>query len=147
MANDPAGPSPHRKSRATVKIGHYSKIPNKFFGSGMAAKLGPSPSLLFLALCEHANRHGSKSFKASDAALASDTGLATRTISPARKRLVEFNLLSCDRQDGQSYTYTLKEYQFQWQPMKDRPRANRKPRALHVARIKVQQILPVSRIA
>lgn len=145
MANDQARAwTRGNPPRADVEIGPYSKIPNKFFGSGMASRLGPSPSLLLLALCEHANRNGSMSFTASDAALASDTGLGTRTIHKARKRLVEFDLVSCSRQDGRSYTYTLRKYEFQWQPVKARPRHKCKPRANQASRAKVQQILPVS---
>ena len=147
MANDAARPWMRgNTSRANVDMGDYSKIPNKFFGSGMESKLGHSPSLLFLALCEHANRNSSTSFKASDAALASETGLGTRTICQARKRLVEFNIVSCDRQDGRSYIYTLKQYQFNWLPLKERPRVKRKPRAVHASRIEVQQILQGSQL-
>ena len=137
MANSEARPSlGSDKPRPTVDIGPYSKIPNKFFGSGVAAQLGPSAALLFIALCEHANRNGSLSFKASDAALASDTGLSPRTISPARKRLMELRLVSCDRRDGRSYIYTLTKYEFTWQPVRERPRLKCNPRALHASRIK-----------
>jgi len=121
---------------APVDIGPFSKIPNKFFGSGIAAQVGPSSALLFLALCEHANRNSNMSFKASDAALASDTGLAPRTICQARKRLVEMKLVSCDRQDGRSYTYTLAKYNFTWMALRERPRSKRNPRALHASRLK-----------
>jgi hypothetical protein len=147
MVNDQACPSKQgNPPHATVDIGLYTKIPSKFFSSGTASKLGPSPSLLFLALCEHANRNSSISFKASDAALASDTGLGTRTIFKARQRLVEFNLICCDRQNGRSYVYTLKEYQFNWKPLKERPRVKRKPRAEHASRIAVQQTLRGSQL-
>lgn len=145
MANDQVRATAYgNPSRSKVDIGPFSMIPNKFFGSGIAANLGPSPSLLFVALCEHANRHSSLSFKASDAAIASDTGLGTRTISQARKRLVEFNLVSCDRQDGRSYTYKLKKYDFKWQSVNERPRPIRKPRAIHASRVELSQNLPVS---
>lgn len=131
---------------APVDIGPYTKIPNKSFGSGTGAKLGRSSALLFLALCEHANRNGSMSFKASDAALASDTGLAPRTICDARKRLLEYGLISCRRQDGHSYTYTLKKYNFDWQPVRERRRPKCNPRALHAARIKTVALPPTSRL-
>ena len=70
-----------------VEIGSYSKMPRMFFGSGTAASLGPSAALLILALCEHANRNNSNTFKASDRALASDTGCAPRTICDSRKKI------------------------------------------------------------
>jgi hypothetical protein len=57
---------------------------------------------------------------------------------------VEFNLVSCDRQDGRSYIYTLRKYEFKWQPVKERPRPKRKPRAIHASRIELLQSLRVS---
>jgi hypothetical protein len=117
-----------------VEIGLYSKMPSKFFGSGTASSLKPSASLVFLALCEHANRVGENTFKASDKALASETGLGPRTICDARKRLVERKLVSCSRQEGQSYVYTLPAFSFDWVRLEDRPRRKRKPRAIHATR-------------
>jgi hypothetical protein len=118
-----------------VEIGNFSKMPNQFFGSGCAARLGLSPAVLFLALCEQANRNSANSFAVSDRALASDTGLGPRTICDARKCLVEEGLITCLREKGQSFTYTLSKYEFRWIGMKDRPRAKRKPRALKSAQI------------
>ena len=120
-----------------VDIGPFSKIPNKFFGSGWAAALGSSTSLIYLALCEHANRNDSISFKASDRALAADTGLSPRTICDARKRLIENKFVLCMRQDGQSYTYTLHNPNLTWVPIKQRPRPKRKARALHATRVAI----------
>jgi Helix-turn-helix domain len=117
-----------------VDIGLYSKMPSKFFGSGMASILGPSASLLFLALCEHSNRNSSNIFKASDEALASDTRLAPRTICDARKRLIEYGLISCSREPGQSHKYTIVKQKFEWKPLKQRVRRKLKPRALHAVR-------------
>ena len=114
-----------------VDIGPYTKIPNKFFGSGMAAHLRPSAGYFYLALCEHANRNSSNTFKASDKALASDTGLGTRTICDARKKLIEYGLISCKREKGQSHGYTLLKFSLEWKPLKERHRRKLKPRALH----------------
>jgi hypothetical protein len=117
--------------KGTVDVGPYTKIPNRFFGSSTAAKLGCSASLVYLALLEHANRNSSNTFKASDQALASETGLGTRTICDARKRLCEHSLISIYRPEGQSYTYTICKPSLEWIPLAQRPRAKRKPRALH----------------
>lgn len=116
-----------------VEIGLYSEMPSKFFGSGTAASLGPSASLVFLALCEHANRNESNTFKASDRALASETGLGTRTIFDARKRLIEHGLISCSRENGQSFSYTIPSLSLKWIPLAQRPRLKRRPRALHAS--------------
>lgn len=126
------------KNLGTVEIGPFSKMPRMFFGSGTAAELGPSVAVLFLALCEQANRNNSNTFKASDRMLASETGLGPRTICDARKTLDERKLISCSRHDGQSYIYTLSAYSFPWVQLVDRPRQKRKPRALHA----LQEFLP-----
>ena len=122
------------KERGKVELGPYTKIPNRFFGSGLAQRLGPSASLLYLALCEHANRESNNTFKASDRALASETGLGTRTICNARKRLCEHGLVTFTRPEGQSYNYTICNVSLQWVPLAKRPRTKRKPRALHAQR-------------
>jgi len=99
----------------------------------MRATVGPPASLVFLALCEHANRHESNTFKASDKALASETGYSPRTICDARKRLAERGLISCSRKEGQSYSYTLPACSFDWVRLEERHRQKRKPRALHAS--------------
>jgi hypothetical protein len=119
------------KLKGSVEIGHYTKIPNKLFGSGTARDLKPSATLLYVALCEHANRNSSNRFKASDNALASDTTLSTRTICNARKRLIERELIACTRAEGQSYFYTLPVPSLKWVPLAERLRTKLKPRAYH----------------
>ena len=121
--------------QATVEIGLFSKMPSKFFGSGTAANLGAPAALLLLALCEHANRHHGNTFKTSDKALASETGYAPRTICDARKKLIEEGLVSCSREEGESYVYTLPVYTFEWIPLGERLREKLKPRALHAVRM------------
>lgn len=118
------------KHQGGVEIGLFSKMPRRFFGSGTAASLRPAAAVLLLALCEHANRHSSNTFKASDNALATDTGFGPRTICDARKRLQERGLISCSRREGESYVYTLPVFSFDWIRVADRPRSKKKPRAL-----------------
>jgi replication initiation and membrane attachment protein DnaB len=114
-----------------VDIGPFSMMPSKFFGSGTAASIGPSATVLYLALCEHANRHEKNSFTASDRALEADTGIASRTICDARKMLIATGLIRAERVEGRSYTYTLPKQSLQWKRVSDRPRHKRKPRALY----------------
>lgn len=90
--------------------------------------------MLFIALFENANRNNGNTFKTSDRALASETGLGTRTICDARKKLREFELISFSRDEGQSYAYTLKRYSFDWVRLEQRLRQDRKPRALFLKR-------------
>ena len=126
--------TPRNSKPAGPDFGSWSKMPSKFFGSGTAAMLGPSASLFYLALCEHANRKSSNEFKASDRALASDSNLSTRTICNARKLLIEKGLISCAREDGQSFTYLLLKQALKWVPLSERPRPKRRPRAMQVSR-------------
>jgi len=128
------GPIQVNQVQQAVDIGPYTKIPNRFFGGGMAARLRPSAGYMYLALCEHANRNSSNTFSASDKALASDTGIGTRTICDARKKLIERGLISCKREKGQSHVYTLLKPSLEWKPIKTRPRRTLKPRALHTLR-------------
>lgn len=128
------GPKPLDQGRQPVDIGPYTQIPNRFFGSGIAASLGPSAACIYLALCDHANRNSDVSFKASDKALASETAIAPRTICNARKKLVEYGLISCKREKGQSHVYTLLKPSWEWKPLKERPRRALKPRAFHASR-------------
>ena len=94
----------------------------------MARALRPSATVLYVALCENANRKGSNTFKASDKALASETTLSTRTIRDARIRVIEKGLITVERGTGQSYTYTLSVPSLEWVPLAERPRGKLKPR-------------------
>jgi hypothetical protein len=116
------GPIPVKRRQQPVDVGPYTQIPNRFFGSNMAARLGPSAGYIYIALCEHANRNSSITFKASDKALASETTIAPRTICNARKRLIEYGLISCKREKGQSHVYTLLKPSWEWKPLKERQR-------------------------
>jgi hypothetical protein len=115
-----------------VEVGpSWFKMPNNLFRSGMAAKVGKMGTLLLACLCEFANGEGENTFTVSDKQLASVTGMGTRTISDARKRLVEFRFIDCKRGDGQSYTYTLLPVSMQYLRLEHRLRKKDKPRGLH----------------
>jgi hypothetical protein len=114
--------------------GMYFQMPNRLFGSGLGAKLGTSAGWIYAALCDHANRKRSATFSVSDRALASDTGIAPRTIVEARKRLQEFGLVECLTLPGRSPVYTLKRPSLEWMPMKERPRSERKKRGKSAAK-------------
>jgi hypothetical protein len=101
---------------------------NELFGSGLAAKLRSSAGWTYTALCNHANRKQSATFNVADSTLASDTGLAPRTIIEARKKLLAFGLIECAIFPGRSAVYTMKSFPLEWIPVKDRPRSKCKPR-------------------
>ena len=115
-------------------LGLWSKIPSKFFGSGTAVKIGTSASLFYLSLGEHGNRNESNTFRASDRAIAADTGLSSRKICDARKAVLDAGLIACEREPGSSFTYTLLPVSLKWIPLDQRPRQKRKPRGLHSPR-------------
>jgi len=133
------GPRPANRVRGSVNIGPFTQIPNRLFSSGMASTLKPSATLLYVALCDHANRHGNNTFKASDKALASDTTLSPRTICDARKKLIENELITCTREEGQSYVYTLPVPSLRWVPMAERPRTQLQPRAYYARKTTGQE--------
>jgi hypothetical protein len=115
-----------------VDLGKFFQVPRNFFGSGVGAKLGPSTALVYVALCEAANRDwpkGSNTFTVSDRTLAADTGLSPRTIHDSRKRLMEARLVTCERKEGCSFTYTLQAQTLTAVPRKLRPRQEKQPRA------------------
>jgi len=116
--------APGRRKRRAI---HYD--PRMFFGSGTAASLGPPATVLFLALCEHANRKGENTFKVSDNSLAADSSYSPRTICDARKLLQERGLITCSRADGASYVYTLQAYSFEFIRVENRRRKKKLPRA------------------
>jgi DNA-binding transcriptional ArsR family regulator len=131
---DLAGPEPSKKS---VNIGLFARFPNTFFSSGMARKLGTAGTVLYIALCEHANREPSNTFKASDKTLAWETDLSPRTIRNKRIKLQENGLVQYSREPGQSFTYTLLRQKLQWFKVAERqPREKRRPRAMAAIRAK-----------
>jgi hypothetical protein len=118
-------------------IGLWARFPKNFFGSGMARKLGPSASVLYIALCENANRPQppSNTFRARDRDLAWETGLSPRTIRNVRIKLSESGLAEYRREPGQNYTYTLLRQELKWFKLAERtPRQKRRPRGMAARR-------------
>ena len=127
---------PEHQRERSFDIGPFARFPNKYFGSGIARRVGLSASMLYFALCENANRNRvpSNTFKASDGALASETGLSPRTISKVRIKLFENGLVTYSREPGASYKYTLLRPDLKWLTRAERPRQKRKPRGMAAAR-------------
>lgn len=135
--------SPFREPQRqkSVDVGLFARFPNKFFGSGMARKLGPSATVLYIALCENANRNRepSNTFGARDRDLAWETGLSPRTIRNVRIRLLENRLVEYRREPGQKYIYTLLRPELRWFKLAERPpRQKLRPRGIAAARAKLE---------
>jgi hypothetical protein len=125
-----------------VDVGpRFFKVPGRLFGSGLAQILGPTATLLYVALWENANRPTppSNTFRTTDKKLSSDTGLSPRTIRDARNRLIEKGVIRCTREAGAKFEYTLVPQDLKWTPTDERPRAKKRPRAMHSM---VRQTLP-----
>jgi len=127
------------RGERSLDIGLFARFPNKFFGSGLARKIGPSASVLYLALCETANRGNGRNniFTARDKSLAWETGLSPRTIRNLRAKLIENGLVKLSQEPGQNYTYTLLRQELKWFKNAERPpRQKQRPRGMAARRAK-----------
>ena len=125
----PTNPAIKQAEAANRDLGPYFAVPKGFIRGGVAARLGPSAALVYVALCEHRNRDRKKALSVSDRALAADTGVAERTICGIRAKLAAEKLITYSRSNGASHTYTLLPVPPTWVPIADRPRRKREPRA------------------
>jgi hypothetical protein len=128
--------------KSGVDVGsRFFMVPGQLFGSGLAQTLGPSATLLYVALWENVNRQRppSNTFGTTDKKLSSETHLSPRTIRDARNRLIEKGLIRCQREPGAKFEYTLQPQNLKWTPTEQRPRAKKLPRAYQS---KVRQNLP-----
>lgn len=135
-AEQPPSASRHREeSPKGVDIGPFFKVPNRFFGSGEAAKLGCSAGWVYIALLDQANRKGSMTFSVSDGALSADTGLGKSTLREARKRLADAGLVTFRLEPGRSPEYSLSKRSMTWKPVRERKRKTGKARGAGFGRI------------
>jgi hypothetical protein len=150
-----SGPSGAVAKRAgRVELGPYFIVPKGLIQGGIAGRIGPHATAVYIALCEHANRgnrEDQNTFSVSDRALAADTGVAERTIRDIRTKLIEKHLIMCEREAGQSYSYTLLPLTNTFIRIEERPRQIKRRRALHAQKPRlddnqkltgVQQMLP-----
>jgi hypothetical protein len=150
-----SGPSGAVAKRAgRVELGPYFIVPKGLVQGGIAGRIGPHATAVYIALCEHANRgkrEDQNTVSVSDRALAADTGVAERTIRDILTKLIEKHLVRCERGAGQSYSYTLLPLTTAFIPIEDRPRQIKRRRALHAPKprsndiqmlVGVQQTLP-----
>ena len=81
-------------------------VEDEFFDCGVAAAVGASAALLYLALCRHSDKNGT-SFP-SIARLAAETGLSERTIPCAIKCLIKHGLVAVSRdRDGHVHQHNV----------------------------------------
>jgi hypothetical protein len=130
---DPTDLATSPKAKGVYVGPRYFRVPGQLFGSGLAQTLGPSATLLYVALWENGNRQNppSNTFGTTDKKLSSETRLSPRTIRDARNRLIEKYLISCTREPGAKFEYTLLPQSLKWTPTEQRLRVKKRPRANH----------------
>ena len=87
---------------------------DSFFGvhpyvlrSGQWGKMKPGEKDLYLYLLEESERRCTREIAATDAQITSLIGTASRTLCNARKKLVEYGLITCKAGLGNRYTYAI----------------------------------------
>jgi hypothetical protein len=123
-----ANPQARASKQQAVDVGRFFQVPYRLFSSGLGAKIGPSAGWLYMALLSHANDNHSLTFAVSSKALASDTGMAPRTIGEAKKKLKELGLIEYSAEPGHKERYTLKKPELERVKRDERPRKKQKPR-------------------
>ena len=133
------GTMPAKDEKHSVDIGQFTKIPNRLFSSGTARDLKPSATLLYVALCDHANRNGSNHSRLPTRHSHLDTTLSPRTICDARKKLDRKETDCRHARKGPSYFYTLTVQKLDRVPLPKRPRLKLQPRAYHARKTIAEQ--------
>jgi hypothetical protein len=82
-------------------------VPQFVVRSGLWANMKPSVRCLYVSLLHESERRSTRQFKIKDSDLERLSGLATRTISDARKKLQELGLILYRSGAGNIYTYTI----------------------------------------
>ena len=87
---------------------------DSFFGmhpyvlrSGLWRKMKPGEKDLYVYLLEESERRCTREIGATDAQMTALIGTASRTLCNARKKLVEYGLVTCKAGQGNRYTYAI----------------------------------------
>jgi hypothetical protein len=62
---------------------------------------------LYCYLCWMSDRKSSRQFKTTDKEIARASGISARSLTAARRNLLELRLITCDKVRGGGFTYTL----------------------------------------
>ena len=91
----------------TVMFKGFFGVPQFVIRSGLWARMKPSEQSLYIALCHDSERYCTRELRRSDAEMLKLTGLSSRTLCNARKRLPELGLAHYHLQPGGKHVYTL----------------------------------------
>jgi len=85
----------------------YSGFPPEIFEDGLVPQMQNTAFRLYIFLCRSSDRKSSLQFAVFDKEICQQTGSSPRALCSARNELKRFGLISCDRDPGGSYTYSL----------------------------------------
>jgi len=123
-------------------MGDFFRVPNPLHRSGIAARIGPTVTALYLGLLDQAARRNSNRFGVSDRKLSANTGISPRTMVELRKVLVESGLIRYSTAPGHSPVYELLAFDAQEIPYENRQRAKKRARGRSAPRERVQEFDP-----
>jgi hypothetical protein len=149
----PSAPPPHKELQfddstpATSAVGEgqpqkktkkpgFFMLHNRIFSSGLAARMGPRPFVLYCWLHGEKNSQRRQPFRASDERIARDTGISPTSLAQYRRTLQALGLIECSRGPSQSYEYTVMDSRdlfLESKPMREKPRKVGKPRGRSIA--------------
>lgn len=91
----------------TVMFDRHFGFPHFVIRSGVWAEMKPSEQSLYVCLLHESERCSTREIQRTDSSVCLLTGLSSRTLCNARKKLQERGLLVCRRAHGNIYIYTI----------------------------------------
>jgi hypothetical protein len=91
----------------SVMIDRYFGLSQHVLRSGLWARMKPGEQNLYVCLMHESERYSTRKLTRTDAALRELTGLSSRTFCNSRKKLREWNLITCTRGQGNVYCYEI----------------------------------------
>lgn len=91
----------------TVMFPRYFGLPQAVIRSRIWRGMKPSEQSFYVFLCHESERKASREVRRTDAEIRDWTGLSSRALSRARKKVQEIGLALCHRAKGNVYIYTL----------------------------------------
>jgi replication initiation and membrane attachment protein DnaB len=91
----------------TVVVERYFGVPQQVIRRGTWAKLKPSEQSLYICLLHDSERYSSRELRRTDAQMTELTGVSSRALCDARKKLQEHGLIQYRRSSGNVYVYAI----------------------------------------
>lgn len=91
----------------TVMIDRFFGLPQSLIRSGVWANMKPSEWSLYVCLMHDSEQYRTRELVRTDAQLCQSTGMSSRALCDARKKMQERGLVVCERTTGNVYLYTI----------------------------------------